>query len=151
MLDIQKHQIGDGHQLVCFFGMLWVEQDPAGIQRRVDPVLFGLGKQFGEEIDLQHRFAAGSGDAAGFVKADGDDLLRRHLGAARRLPGIGIMAVQAPHGAALEKHHIADPGAVHRAEAFQRMNPSRHHILSWKVREMTSSCWARVSLMKFTA
>ena len=161
MLDIKEHQIGDRHQSIGFFGMIGVEQDPTGIQRRVDPVLLGFGKQLGEKIYLQHWLAAGGGDAAGGIEGTiagdfFDDLIGSHLGAACHLPCIGIVAVQAPHGTALEKHNIADSGTVHSAKALKRMNASgklRHcnHILSWKVREITSSCWARVSLMKLTA
>ena len=161
MLDIEEHQVGNGHQLFDFFGMVGIEQDAACIQRRVDPVLLGFGKKLGEKINLEHRFAAGGGDAAGGIKLPVagdlfDDLIGGHLGAARHFPGIGIVAVEAPHGTALEKHNIADSGAIHRAKALKGMDASsqfRHgnHILSWKVREMTSSCWARVSLIKLTA
>ena len=71
MLDIEEHQIGNGHQLFDFFGMVRIEQDAAGIQRRVDPVLLGFGKKLGEKINLEHRFAAGGGDAAGGIKLPG--------------------------------------------------------------------------------
>ena len=118
-------------------------------------------EQVGQKLGLQKRLAARNRNSAAAIELVVTldlihEVLDGHHRAAVDRPGIGIVAVEAPHGTALEKHHIADSGAIHRAKALKGMDASsqfRHgdHILSWKVREMTSSCWARVSLIKLTA
>ena len=67
------------------------------------------------------------------------------LSAPGRVPGLWVVAVDAAQGAALEKDHIPQPGAVYRAQGLEGADPALHRD-TWKVREMTSRCCSRESL-----
>ena len=99
----------------------------------MNPTFLCPGKQFRQKINLEHRLSAGRSDSAGPVKRPvalhaRKDLLRAHLLPVLRMPGIGIMAVQAAHETSLKEHHKADSRSIHSSKAFHRMNFS-HKVL----------------------
>ena len=138
VLDVQHHQVCDCHQsiqLLVVRGGTGAVSDTGGIQTGVDSLCLGQGEQLQNKVDLHQGFAAGDGDAALAVESFITVVfLKNRLGRADRagihFPGVGVMAVLAPHGAALKKHHEPDAGAVHRAEAFCGMDKAIHKLRS---------------------
>ena len=75
-------------------------------------------EQVGQKLGLQKRLAARNGNATAAVKLMValelvHQMLDGHHGAAVNRPGIGIVAIRAAHGTALDKHYEADAGTVH--------------------------------------
>ena len=122
-----------------------------GVERRVDALCLQDGKQLLDERGLEKRFAARDGDAARLlpVGAVAQQAARELRGlnflAARRIPGVGVVAVRAAQRTALQEGDGAEARPVHSAEGLDRVDASRH-TLTWKVRAMTSRCCSRESL-----
>ena len=79
------------------------------------------------------------------IRADQPDLAKVNVSGVKRLiniglladdppapgaPRVGVVAVKAPHGTALQKHNGPDPRPVKRAEALDRMN-SAHDVVQY--------------------
>lgn len=52
-------------------------------------------------------------------------VLDSHHGAAVNRPSIGIVAIRAAHGTALDKHYEADAGTVDRSHRLDRMHATQ--------------------------
>ena len=69
MLDIQQKQVSNLQQTIKLFHhrrQVFVEGNPTGVDTGVDPPFLGLRKKLYDEIDLQKRFSACTGDAPFF-------------------------------------------------------------------------------------
>ena len=87
-------------------------------------------EQVGQKLGLQERFAARNGNAAATVELMValelvHEMLDGHHRAAVNRPGIGIVAIRAAHGTALNKHHKADAGSVDRSHRLDRMHATQ--------------------------
>ena len=91
----------------------------AGMHAAVGVAVHGT-EQISQKLRLQERFTARNGNAAATVELMValelvHQMLDGHHGAAVDRPGIGIVAIRAAHGTALNKHHKADAGSVDRS------------------------------------
>ena len=122
------------------------------VQSSVDALPAEAGKQFLHKGGLGEGLPAGDGDAAlvpeiGAVTENlPDQLLRAAFFPGAVFPGVGVMAVGAAQGAALQKHYIPQSGSVHSPQGLHGMHMPLHHRETWNVREMTSRCCSRESL-----
>ena len=87
-------------------------------------------EQVGQKLGLQERFATRNGNAAATVELMValelvHEMLDGHHRAAVNRPGIGIVAIRAAHGTALNKHHKADAGSVDRSHRLDRMHATQ--------------------------
>ena len=83
-------------------------------------------EQVGQKLGLQKWLAARNRNSAAAVKLMialelVHQVLDGHHRAAVNRPGIGIVAIRAAHGTALDKHYEADAGSVDRTHRFNRM------------------------------
>ena len=121
MLDIEQDQIRADHEPVQFLhigGICLLECDAGGIDAGVDVFLFRLFKQLQKEIQLQHGFSAGGGDAAGTVIRPvalkfGNQLIRAVFCTESGIPGVRIVTVLAAHRTSLKKDDKTDARPVH--------------------------------------
>ena len=124
MLHVVEHQIR-----VLQDGAVVPQPNAGGVQAGVDAGGMEPREHLGQKFRLQKGLPAGEGDAAapGEVGAEAQQLggegLRGELRAAGG-PGVGIVAVAAPQGTALQKHHRPHAGAVHQPHGLHRVDVS---------------------------
>ena len=135
VLDVEKEQVGIFQKFCVLLQALFacgVEGDSRRVDGGMHAVRFQQAKKFGNEVDLQQRFAARYGHPAAaapvvFVAQRAPcHLFGGIFAAAARVPAVGIVAVFAPERTALHEYHIAYPRAVDRAETFEGMDTSLH-------------------------
>ncbi len=83
-------------------------------------------EQVGQKLRLQKRLTAGYRNTTAAVKLMValelvHEVLDSHHGSAVNRPSIGIVAIRAAHGTALDKHYEADAGTVNRTHRLNRM------------------------------
>ena len=132
VLDIEQHQIRFVQHTRRALRMRRVERVAAAIEACVDTPgrsVVHRSEQVGQKAWLQKRLPTRYGDPAGAVERAValelvDQLLNRHERACVRtcVPGIGVVAEQAAHGATLGKHHEADARTVNRGHALDGMD-----------------------------
>ena len=129
MLNIEQYHVGLVEHGIELLGMLRVEGVATAIQAGMHTtigVVVHCTEQVGQKLGLQKRLAARNGNAAAAVKLMValelvHQMLDGHHGAAVNRPGIGIVAIRAAHGTALDKHYEADAGTVNRTHRLDRM------------------------------
>ena len=131
LLQVENDQTGGLHQPVetgQIIRVIGPEGLPGGIQSRVHAFGAGQLEECRQELHLAQRLAAADRDAALFAPVVAvaidplEQLFCRPFLAALRSPRFRVVAVFAPQGTPLQKHHKAHTGAVHRAEGFQRVD-----------------------------
>ena len=127
VLDVEQDEVERIEPGVVQVGM----QEALGVERHVQ-VQFGFdaGGDGADEAGLQHRFAAGEGDAAGDAQEGGvwahlgHRLLHRDLPAVVQFPGVGVVAVEAAEQAARGEEDEPHARPVHRpAVSTECRNP----------------------------
>lgn len=129
MLNIEQYHVGLVEHGIELLGMLRVEGVATAIQAGMHTtigVVVHCTEQVGQKLGLQKRLAARNGNATAAVKLMValelvHQMLDGHHGAAVNRPGIGIVAIRAAHGTALDKHYEADAGTVNRTHRLDRM------------------------------
>ena len=130
LLEIQDHEAGHVHQAVELRQILRVcpKRLTGRVERGVDAFFACQREELGQKLHLTERLTAADRDAALFapvvaVAVDAlKQLFRRPRLTAVGRPCLGVMAVFAPQGAALQKHYEPDARPIHRAEGLQRMD-----------------------------
>ena len=128
-LDVQQDEVGMRHQRVK--ALLKLRRFPirraGGIQRRVRAVRFGEGEKRICKIHLQHWLPAGKRHAAARMPVALVPACFFPEGAGARpsaacMPGVGIMAVLAAHGASGKERGEAHARPIHKGEGFDGMD-----------------------------
>ena len=126
-LDVKQYEVG---VLECLLDFV-VENGSAGVDGCVESFLLAALEKFDEEGGLQERFAAGAGDSSLadeiFVALDfGEGLFGGHLVlyGSLGIPCVGVVAVGAPHGTALEKGYKPYSRAVNCAKGLDAVKAS---------------------------
>ena len=131
LLQIEDDEAGGLHQPVKIgqiSRIVGAEGLTGGVQSRMHALGARQLEERRQELHLAQRLAAADRDAALFapvvaVAVDPlEQLFCRPFLAAFRSPRFRVVAVFAPQGTPLQKHHKAHTGAVHRAEGFQRVD-----------------------------
>ena len=131
LLQIKDDEAGGLHQPVKIGQIrriVGAEGLTGGVQSRMHALGACQLEERRQELHLAQRLAAADRDAALFapvvaVAVDPlEQLFCRPFLAALRSPRFRVVAVFAPQGTPLQKHHKAHTGAVHRAERFQRVD-----------------------------
>ena len=127
-LDVDEQQVGGLHESFEFAEERFITNKVYArrVDAGVDSRRLGRLEEFDEEIHLHQGLAAAHGDAAVFppVALVAESLFQEVLGGnveslfALEVPGFGIVAEKAAHGATLREHDEAYSGAVHGAESF---------------------------------
>lgn len=125
--DVEQDEVGVLQRLLdCV-----VEDGSAGVDGCVESFLLAALEKFDEEGGLQERFAAGAGDSSLadeiFVALDfGEELFGGHLVlyGSLGIPCVGVVAVGAPHGTALEKGYKPYSRAVNCAKGLDAVKAS---------------------------
>ena len=133
MLNIEQYHVGLVEHGIELLGMRGIERIAAAIQAGVHTtigvIVHGV-EQVGQKLRLQERLAAGHRNATAAIELVVTlELIHQvfdgHHGAAVDRPGIGIVAIRAAHGTALNKHHKADAGSVDRSHRLDRMHAAK--------------------------
>ena len=132
VLNVEQHHIGLVEYGIELLGMRGIERIAAAIQAGMHAtigVIVHGAEQVGQKRGLQERLAAGHRNTTAAIELMialelVHQVLDGHHGAAVNRPGIGIVAIRATHGAALNKHHKADAGSVDRSHRLNRMYAS---------------------------
>ena len=137
--EVNEQQVGGLHESFKFaeVGLVTNKVYARRVDAGVDACRLGKFEKFDEEIHLHQGFAAAYGDAAVFtpVALVAQRLFQEVFGGnvesifALEVPGFGIVAEKAAHGAALREHDEAHSGAVHGAESFQFVDASEHIVI----------------------
>ena len=139
-LDVEKNHVGVIEKRREAIGVRRGEGGGGGVQAGVDAACgrgVGGAEEGSHEVGLRHGLAARHGDAAALVEGAValvalEQLANAHTGAgagavrAGELPGVGVVAVLAAHGAPLAEHHEPRTGAVHRPKALGGVHPPDH-------------------------
>ena len=123
MLNIEQYHVGLVEHGIELLGMLRVEGVATAIQAGMHTtigVVVHCTEQVGQKLGLQKRLAARNRNSAAAIELVVTlelihEVLDGHHRAAVDRPGIGIVAIRAAHGTALNKHHKADAGSVDRS------------------------------------
>ncbi len=157
VLYIDQQQVGIAQQLPKprKKRLLARKRLTGGVHAGVDAPALCLTKQLGQKLDLQQRFAAAHGNAAlrspiGAVALGAvEQLAGGHLGADAHAPGVGVVTVAAPHGAALQKYQKPDARTVHRAEALCGMNIALQHETSPAFLSIAFLIYKKISVQSY--
>ena len=136
VLDVEKEQVGIFQKFCVLLQALFacgVEGDSRRVDGGMHAVRFQQAKKFGNEVDLQQRFAAryGHPSAAAPVVFVAQRAPCHPSSAGYSLPPrasqlSGLWQYLHPERTALHEYHIAYPRAVDRAETFEGMDSSLH-------------------------
>ena len=129
MLNVEQHHIGLVEHSIELLGVVGVKRISAAVKAGMHAaigVVVHCTEQVGQKLGLQKRLATRNRNAAATVKLMVTlelvhKVLDGHHRAAVNGPGIGIVAIRAAHGTALDKHYEADAGTVDRTHRLDRM------------------------------
>ena len=138
-LEVDEQQVGGLHESFEFAEVRFITNKVYArcVNAGMDSRRLGRLEEFNEEIHLHQGLAAAHGDAAVFppVAPVAESPFQKVVGRnveslfALEVPGFGIVAEKAAHGATLREHDEAYSGAVHGAESFQFVDASEHSVI----------------------
>ena len=138
MLNIEQYHVGLVEHGIELLGMLRVEGVATAIQAGMHTtigVVVHCTEQVGQKLGLQKRLATRNRNSAAAIELVVTlelihEVLDGHHRAAVDRPGIGIVAVCAAQGAALQKYDKPHAWPVHRAHGLKGMHPPCHHAIA---------------------
>ena len=133
VFNVEQHHIGLVEYGIELLGMVRIERIAAAVEAGMHAaigVVVHCTEQIGQKLGLQERLATRNRNAAAAVKLMVTlelvhQVLDSHHGAAVNRPSIGIVAIRAAHGTALDKHYEADAGTVDRSHRLDRMHATQ--------------------------